>query len=107
MIDNYLDYCKAQRKTSVELMMEYHRQSRSELDDWGKGFYAGHAQSRSFEAHHWRRLQKDIEVREAEGYELVWQPTIARHLQDQSEEVERRNVQSKKSRSCEGSRPAL
>jgi len=62
MINNYLDWAKQQRRAALKEM--YHARGMSRLDPtkWGTGFYAGHAQAHSFEARHWRRLQKDIEA---------------------------------------------
>jgi len=74
MIDNYLDWVKGQRKVALHEM--YHARELSRLDPtpWGTGFYAGHAQAHSFEARHWRRLQKDIEARIAHDHRIVVMP---------------------------------
>ena len=70
MIDNYIDWVKGQRKVALHEM--YHARELSRLDPtpWGTGFYAGHAQAHSFEARHWRQLQKDIEasLKESDGH---------------------------------------
>lgn len=69
MINNYLDYVKGMRKCAVKAMWEARRFASIDPTRWGKGFYAGHAQARSFEARHWRMLQKDMEavVKDIEG----------------------------------------
>ena len=70
MIDNYLDWVKGQRRSALHEMYYARKLSRLDPTPWGTGFYAGHAQAHSFEAHHWRRLQKDIEAMKSQGCSL-------------------------------------
>jgi len=74
MINNYLDYVKSQRKAALKEMRFHRNHTRSAFRDWDKGFHAGHAQARSFENRHWRKLQKDIEAHNEAGDTLAWIP---------------------------------
>jgi len=68
MINNYLDWAKRQRKYAIQHALMNQRRSKTFTDPWAKGFYIGLGIASSDEAHRWRKLQKDIESRIAEGW---------------------------------------
>lgn len=72
MINDYLKYVTEQRKLALERMVYYGRFARGSSWDWSIGYYEGHSQAARFEAHHWRRLQKDIQARSAEDACIAW-----------------------------------
>jgi len=96
MIENYLDFVKAERKRLLKASKADFREVKRFTCEWLQGYYRGKATGELCASWRWKQFQKDIEAQEAKGYCLTWQPTIAKSLQDQFEEVERRNVQSKK-----------
>jgi len=46
------------------------RQSREAPDDWAKGFYKGLAMAYNHSGQNFKRLQKDIEAKKCDGYDL-------------------------------------
>ena len=67
MINNYLDWVKQQRKYSVKMAVLYGRRDREVVGDWSKGFYKGLAMAFDYSVQNFKRLQKDIEARNAAG----------------------------------------
>ena len=94
MIDNYLDFARAERKRLLKASRSDYHKSKGFVCEWLIGYYKGKSIVELCASWRLKQFQKDIEAQEAKGYCLTWQPTIAKSLQDQFEEVERRNVQS-------------
>jgi len=70
MIYNYLDFAKRQRLFALKESLRSLRAVRETDDSWTKGFYQGLNMVYYYEARNWRKLQKDIEDRDAQGMTL-------------------------------------
>jgi len=67
MINNYLDWVKRQRKYCVKNALRHARQSCCAKEEWARGFYKGLSMANDFSGQNFKRLQKDIEARNARG----------------------------------------
>ena len=65
MIENYLDFVKSRRKFAISEAFRAMRLSRATDDKWMNGFYRGMDLVYDYECSQWRKLQKDIEARNA------------------------------------------
>jgi len=74
VINNYLDWVKAQRKYSVKMSLMYGRREREVSGEWGKGFYKGLAMAYDYSGRNFKKLQKDIEAHNKGGEALVYEP---------------------------------
>jgi len=67
MINNYLYFCKEQRKRYLHNTRRCLRARRRYQREWLKGFNHGLQIAYDISSRSWRRLQKDIEARTATG----------------------------------------
>ena len=82
MIENYLDFVKAQRKDSLQMARWASNNSKGDRCEFLCGYDRGMRIAFDIEARNWRQLQKDIEAHEKMGFEISWTPTIAKQLAD-------------------------
>ena len=67
MIDNYLDFVKAQRKDSLQMVRWALNNSKGDQCEFLRGYDRGMRIAFDIEARNWRKLQKDIEAINKKG----------------------------------------
>jgi len=70
MIDNYLEYVKICRENNLHLARWAVKELLRCEYGYAKGFYNGLQQAYAYSARDWKVLQKDIEAKQKEGYDL-------------------------------------
>jgi len=71
MINNYLYFCKEQRKRYLKNARRCLRAGRCYQEEWMQGYKQGLQVAYDFSSRSWRRLQKDIEARNNKGFQVA------------------------------------